>query len=201
MMIASAVLVGSGILAGAPQASHADDLQGGITHSFLACGGQTYIRDGEGKITWRYPHASRDGWVLPDGDVLLALNKSKSYPGGAVALVTRRGGTIFELKGTQSEVNTVQDLDDGFLLLSEAGDKPRLLEVDRKGRIVVEVPLQAQTKDHHLQTRMSRKLSSGNYLVPQLLDKVVREYTPHRARLSAWFKTGFWVTVRTISVP
>jgi outer membrane protein assembly factor BamB len=36
----------------------------------------------------------------------------------------------------------------------------------------------AQTKDHHLQTRMARKLGNGNYLVPQLLDKVVREYTP-----------------------
>ena len=40
------------------------------------------------------------------------------------------------------------------------------------------MPLQAQTKDHHLQTRMARKLANGNYLVPQLLDKVVREYTP-----------------------
>ena len=40
------------------------------------------------------------------------------------------------------------------------------------------MPLQAQTKDHHLQTRMARKLPNGNYLVPQLLDKVVREYTP-----------------------
>ena len=33
-------------------------------------------------------------------------------------------------------------------------------------------------KDYHLQTRMARKLANGNYLVPQLLDKVVREYTP-----------------------
>ena len=48
----------------------------------------------------------------------------------------------------------------------------------RDGKVVVEVPLKAQTKDHHLQTRMARKLVSGNYLVPQLLDKVVREYTP-----------------------
>ena len=63
-------------------------------------------------------------------------------------------------------------------MLTEAGNKPRILEVDREGKIVVEVPIQAQTKDHHLQTRMTRKLANGNYLVPQLLDKVVREYTP-----------------------
>src|SRR4029079_585239 len=78
----------------------------------------------------------------------------------------------------QSEVNTSQALDNGNILLTEAGDKPRLLEVTRDGKIAVEVALQAQTKDHHLQTRMARKLANGNYLVPQLLDRVVREYTP-----------------------
>ena len=44
----------------------------GITHSFLATGGETYIMSGEGKITWRFAGGSRDGWVLPSGDVLLA---------------------------------------------------------------------------------------------------------------------------------
>ncbi len=92
--------------------------------------------------------------------------------------VDREGKTLFAFEGTQSEVNTVQPLENGRILLTEAGDKPRLLEVDRQGKIHVDVPLQAQTKDHHLQTRMARKLANGNYLVPQLLDKVVREYTP-----------------------
>ena len=64
------------------------------------------------------------------------------------------------------------------MLLTEAGDKPRILEVDRAGKILAEVPLQAQTRDHHLQTRMTRKLANGHYLVPQLLDRVVREYDP-----------------------
>jgi hypothetical protein len=50
--------------------------------------------------------------------------------------------------------------------------------VDRAGKVLVDIELQAQTKDLHLQTRMARKLANGNYLVPQLLDKVVREYTP-----------------------
>jgi len=149
-----------------------------ITHAFLACGGQTYIRAGNGEITWRYPHGSRDGWVLPDGHVLLALSKSKEYPGGAAVEVAKDGKVVFTFKGTQDEVNTVQPLDGGRVLLTEAGDRPRLLEVDRDGKIVVELPLKAQTKDHHLQTRMARKLANGHYLVPQLLDKVVREYTP-----------------------
>jgi hypothetical protein len=147
-----------------------------ITHSFLACGTETYILDGAGKVAWRYPASSRDGWVLPNGNVLLALSKGKDHPGGAAVEVTRGGKVVFTFEGTQSEVNTVQPLDKGNVLLTEAGDKPRLLEVDRDGKILVEVPLSAQTKDHHLQTRMSRKLANGNYLVPQLLDRVVREY-------------------------
>jgi hypothetical protein len=149
-----------------------------ITHSFLACGAETRIIDGANKVVWRYPASSRDGWVLENGNVVLALSASKGYPGGAAVEVTRDGKVLFEFKGTQSEVNTVQSLADGRLLLTEAGARPRLLEVDRSGKSIVEVPLQAQTKDHHLQTRMARKLANGNYLVPQLLDRVVREYNP-----------------------
>jgi hypothetical protein len=148
-----------------------------ITHAFLATGGATYLRDDAGKITWTYPHSSRDGWVLPNGNVLLALTAGKKYPGGAAVEVTKEGKIVFEHKGTQAEVNTVQLVGER-ILLTEAGKNPRLLEVDRDGKIVVEVPLQAQTKDTHLQTRMARKLATGNYLVPQLLDRVVREYTP-----------------------
>ena len=149
-----------------------------IKHGFLATGGETFIVDGTGKTAWTYPHATRDGWVLDNGNVLLALSKSKTYPGGAVVEVNKDGKTLFEFKGTQSEVNTVQWLADGKVLLTEAGDKPRVLEVTREGKIAAEVAIQAQTKDHHLQTRMTRKLANGNYLVPQLLDRVVREYDP-----------------------
>ncbi len=85
---------------------------------------------------------------------------------------------VWEYKGTQSEVNTVQAVGEGRYMLTEAGPKPRILEVDKEGKVVVEVAIQAQTKDTHLQTRMTRKLANGNYLVPQLLDKVVREYSP-----------------------
>jgi hypothetical protein len=149
-----------------------------VRHAFLATGGQTFIVDGSGKTIWTYPQASRDGWVLANGHVLLALAKSKAYAGGAVVEVDRSGKTVFEFPGTQSEVNTVQPLEGGAVLLTEAGAKPRILEVGRDGKIRAEVPIQAQVKDHHLQTRMTRKLANGNYLVPQLLDRVVREYDP-----------------------
>ena len=175
VVLSAIVIAAHGITEFVPQ-SRAADAPAKITHSFLATGGETYILDGDGKVTWSYPKSTRDGWVLPNGNILLAL--SKSNDGGSVVEVTREGKTVFEFKGTQAEVNTAQALENGNILLTEAGAKPRLLEVTRDGKIAVEVALQAQTKDHHLQTRMARKLKNGNYLVTQLLDKVVREYQP-----------------------
>lgn len=149
-----------------------------LTHSFLVTGAQTYIVGSDDKIAWSYPKSTRDGWVLPDGPVLLALSKSKDHPGGAVVEVDREGKTLFEFKGTQSEVNTVQPLPNGNLMLTEAGAKPRVMEIDRAGRIVADIPIQCQTRNHHMETRMARKLANGNVLVPHLLDRVVREYRP-----------------------
>ena len=141
-----------------------------------------------GKAVWKYGHSTRDGWALDNGNVLLALPKSRAHPHGGVVEVTRGNKVVFEFAGTQDEVNTVQPVDKGRYLLTEAGQKPRLLEVNKDGKVEVEVPLDAQTKDTHLQTRMARKLANGNYLVPQLLDKVVREYTP-RGEVVWEFKT------------
>ena len=123
------------------------------------------------------PASTRDGFVLPNGNILLAVSKNETYPRGAVIEVTRENKIVFEFKGTQSEVNTAQPLPNGHIMLTEAGDKPRVLEVDRSGKIVVEFPIQCQTANHHMESRMTRKLANGNYLVPQLLDRVVREYT------------------------
>jgi hypothetical protein len=140
---------------------------------------------------WRYPGSTRDGWVLPGGNILLAVSKGEEYPGGAVLELTRAGKKVFEFKGRQSEVNTAQALSNGNIMLTEAGERPCLVEVNRQGTIVVEVPLSCQTTNHHMETRMARKLPNGNYLVPQLLDKVVREYTP--AGKIVWeVKTPHW---------
>ena len=148
-----------------------------VTHSFLACGSHTYIVDDAGKTSWTYPSATRDGYVLPDGKILLTLNKSKKYPGGAVVEVDRSGGAETLIwKGTQSEVNSAQPTADGTFVLTEAGPKPRLLEVDREGKVVVEFPLACQSGNHHMQTRMARKLADGTYLAPHLLDFAVKHY-------------------------
>ena len=142
--------------------------------SFLMLGGLTQIVDASGKASWKYPAVTRDGYILPNGNLLLTLSKTKAYPGGAVVEVTRDQKVVWEYKGTQTEVNTAVLLDNGNVMLTEAGDKPRLLEVARDGSIKLEIPLGCQIANHHMQSRMARKLSNGHYLVPQ--EKTVREY-------------------------
>jgi len=159
-----------------------------ITHAFLVAGAETYIVGSDDRILRRYPKSTQDGWVLPDGHLLLAVSKSKEDPFGAAVEVDADGKTVFEFKGTQGEVDTVQPLAGGNVLLTDSGKAPRLLEVDRSGKIVVEIPLRCQTQNAHMETRMARKLANGNYLVPHLLDFLVREYRPDGT--TAWeFKT------------
>ncbi len=166
---ASALLFSSGTLC-AQDAS--------VTHGYASFGAATEIVSDKGEVLWKYPGGTRDGWVLPNGNLLLTLSKGGAYPGGGVVEVTRENKVVFEYKGTQAEVNTSQKLANGNIVLTEAGPNPRLLELDPSGKVVVEFALDCQKTNHHMQSRMARKLANGNYLVPQLLDKVVREYTP-----------------------
>ena len=148
-----------------------------ITHGFLATGSHTYIMDGSGKQIWSYPKGTRDGYVLPNGNVILTVNKGGKFPGGAVVEVDRTSGSETLIwKGTQNEVNSAQPTPDGTFVITEAGPKPRLLEVSRDGKIIVEFPLQCQTGNAHMETRMARKLSDGTYLAPHLLDFAVKHY-------------------------
>lgn len=144
-------------------------------HSFLVCGSQTAIIK-NGKVIWETKYKSRDGYVLPNGNVLLAVNRSKDHPGGAVVEITREGKVTLRYQGTQSEVNSAQPTPEGGVVLSEAGPKPRLIEIDKNNKIIHDIPLQCQSKNHHMETRMVRKQPDGTYLAPHLLDFAVKHY-------------------------
>jgi hypothetical protein len=60
-------------------------------------------------------------------------------------------------------------------MVAESGNR-RIVEVDQSGKIVKEIALQVDHPDPHRDTRMVRKLISGNYLVCHEGDGVVREY-------------------------
>ena len=146
-----------------------------IRHSFFVAGPNfTGIIDEDGKRTWGARRAgARDGWVLDNGNVLVAW-------ANVVQELTRQHEVVFEYRLDQSnrEIGTAQRLPGGNTLVTELGGNPRLLEITAEGKIAVEVPLRPETDNAHMQTRMARKLSSGNYLVPHLLAFKVKEYTP-----------------------
>ena len=145
----------------------------GIKHSFLVTGSRTAIISEENKIVWEAPGRSRDGFVLPNGNVLISHGReAKEY--------TRDGKVVwnYKLDPANKELGTSVRLDNGNTLIVERGVKPRLLEVARDGSIKLEVPLQPETNNNHMQTRMARKLPNGNYIVPHLLAFAVKEYTP-----------------------
>lgn len=160
----------------------------GIKHSFLVCGDLTAIIGEDNATVYKAPYGTRDGFVLASGNLLLAVNKSKEFPGGGIVELTREGKVVFSWKGTQSEVNSAQDVGGGHIVTTEAGAKPRLLEIDREGKTVVEFPLECQSANAHMETRMTRKLANGNYLAPHLLDFAVKEYSPD-GKVAKEFKT------------
>ncbi|MFG0265678.1 MAG: hypothetical protein ACF8AM_11100 [Rhodopirellula sp. JB055] len=130
----------------------------------------------DGKASWTYPSATRDGYVLKDGTMILTLNKSKRYRGGAVVQIAPDGKETLIWKGTQSEVNSTHPTAEGTFVITEAGKQPRLLELSSTGEVILEFPLACQKKNHHMQSRMARKLADGTYLVPHLLDFAVFHY-------------------------
>jgi hypothetical protein len=157
----------------------------GIRHSYLVLGGKTAIIDEDGKGIWEYNGGSRDGFVLPNGNVLIAYSDR-------VVEVTRDKQVTFSYQRSKdnSELGTTQRLYNGNTLITELGKRPRLLQVDPKGNIVLDVPLQPETDNAHMQTRMARQLKNGNYLVPHLLAFAIKEYSPE-GKIVRVFKTDF----------
>ena len=163
-----------------------------ITHSFLGVGkaNKTVIVGEDGKVKWRVDLPASDGWVLPNGNVLLALYGTKGFPNGGVVEIDRKTKKfLFQYKGGQREVSTVVPLDDNRFLVAELGPQPRAIIINRKGEILETTPLACQKKNVHMQTRMLRVLPNGNYIAPHLLDFAVKEYEPKTGKVLKSFPT------------
>jgi hypothetical protein len=78
--------------------------------------------------------------------------------------------------GRKVEVHAFQPLGDGRMMIAESGPG-RIIEIDRAGKLLREVKLKIDRPNPHTDTRLARKLASGNYLVCHEGDGVVREYS------------------------
>lgn len=147
----------------------------GIRHSLLITGSTgTWLYDEASNLVWETPGASHDGYVLDNGNVLVSVdNVAREFKQGTQEVVWS-----YTLDPVNVELGTVVRLDGGNTMVVERGIRPRILELTPEGKVAVEVPLQPETDNNHMQTRMARKLPNGNYLVPHLFAYQVKEYTP-----------------------
>lgn len=148
-----------------------------IRHSlFIAGPNFTGILNEDGSVRWNAGrNAARDGFVLENGNVLIAWNDEvkELHPTDSSAVLFH-----YRKSPANKEIGTVQRLANGNTLVTELGMEPRLLEVTPSGEVAVSFPLLPETDNAHMQTRMARKLANGNYLVPHLLAFKVKEYDP-----------------------
>jgi len=150
--------------------------QNPVTHSFFIAGPQfTGIIGERGEEVWNSGKpGARDGLVLDNGNILVCwADQVVEYDKNKKSVFTYTRST------SDMELGTAVRLKNGNTMITESGKLPRLVEVDKAGKVVVSVPLQPETDNVHMQTRMARKLPNGNYLVPHLLAFAVKEYKPN----------------------
>lgn len=156
-----------------------------IRHSiFIAGPDLTGILGENGEVIWDSGKpGARDGYVLQNGHVLICWSDEvREYD------INKK--VIFSFKRTapENELGTAVRLENGNTMITESGRTPRLVETNASEQIISSVALQPETDNIHMQTRMARKLSNGNYLVPHLLAFAVKEYRPDGTVVSV-FKT------------
>jgi outer membrane protein assembly factor BamB len=131
----------------------------------------------DGRVEWKLPCGPiHDLHLLPNGHIL--------YSEGWTRIVeldehrkpiwdynAKRNGNA----GRTVEVHAFQRLPDGTTMIVESGPA-RIIEIDREGSVVREVPLTVKVRSAHSDTRNARKTAAGTYLVAHEKDGVVREY-------------------------
>lgn len=137
------------------------------------------IVNAQGQIEWEVPNDARevhDIALLPNGNILFQTGYT------TVVEMSPEKKVVWQYESKPKagyagrvEVHAFQRLKDGLTMIAESGNA-RLVEVDKSGRIVHEVPLTVENPNAHRDTRLARKLDNGNYLVCHEGDGKVREY-------------------------
>ncbi len=141
--------------------------------------GKLVVLDRAGRVEWEMPwEGIHDVHTLPNGHFLVqrgAASVVEIDPVTKDVVWEYDSATANGNAGKAVEVHAFQPLIDGRLMIAESGPA-RIIEIDRTGKITHEVALRVDHPDAHTDTRLVRKLNSGNYLVCHEGDGVVREY-------------------------
>jgi outer membrane protein assembly factor BamB len=149
-------------------------------HRVLVQGnGKLAIVDAKGQVEWEMPWGGiHDLHVLPDGHIMVQQGSSKVVE---IDPVTKKIVWSYDSammngnKGKAVEVHAFQPINDGRIMIAESG-VGRIIEIDRAGTIQREIKLKVLRPSAHRDTRLVRKLATGNYLVCHEGDGAVREY-------------------------
>ncbi len=133
----------------------------------------------DGKIEWEMKWGGiHDIHVLLGGNIMVQQGASK-----VVEIDPKTRQVVWSYDSAASngnekkpvEVHAFQPLADGNVMIAESGPA-RIIEVHRDGKLQREIKLKVNRPHPHTDTRLARKLESGNYLVCHEGDGVVREY-------------------------
>jgi outer membrane protein assembly factor BamB len=149
-------------------------------HRVLVQGnGKLAIVDAKGQVEWEMPwDGIHDLHVLADGHIMVQQGASKVVeidPRTKQVVWSYDSATSNGNKGKQVEVHSFAPLADDKVMIAESG-VGRIIEIDRAGTIRREIKLQVKHPSAHRDTRLVRKLATGNYLVCHEGDGAVREY-------------------------
>ncbi len=145
-----------------------------IQHKILIAGGFTGIIDEQGREIWKTRGGAKDATRLENGHILI------TYQNEVIEFdANKKQLWKYTKNPADAELVSAWRLPDGQTLITVLGDQPRLIEVDSQGKVTHTIPVEPeQINNHHMQTRMARKLKNGNYLAPHLLGFSVKEYNP-----------------------
>lgn len=151
-----------------------------VAHRVLAADkGTLAVVASDGTVEWQMPlkHDVHDLHVLPNGNYLTHTNATT-----VVEIDPKKKEIVWKYESKPKagytgrvEVHAFQRVEDGRTMIAESGNA-RIIEVDAAGKTVKEIALNVPKPDAHRDTRMVRKLASGNYLVCHEGLGVVREY-------------------------
>lgn len=138
----------------------------GESHRMLVGGRGTYriaLIDLEGKLEWllRVTDDCFDACLTHDGNILY------TYTRGA-KMITRQGEPVWQYRSSDAplggEIHSAQPLPNGNVVVAKSCSPPRILEIDRQGKIVVNIEVKTSITNPHAVFRHVRKTPEGTYL-------------------------------------
>jgi hypothetical protein len=132
----------------------------------------------KGDVEWELPNEAasmHDIQLLPNGNILFHNGTTVKEVNPAKQIVWQYQSSAKEGYTGRVTVHSFERLRNGLTMIAESGNQ-RIVEVDKDGKIVHEIPLTVDKPSPGSDTRLVRSVPGGGYLVAHEADGKVREY-------------------------